>query len=96
MSKIYVGNLSFGATDETLAAFIRENGVAIETVNIIRDRYTDRSRGFGFVELGDGQSPEEAISILNGKAFDGRTLKVDQARERSDRGGRPKGGTSWD
>lgn len=76
--KIYVGNLSFGATEEELAALFEEVG-AVESVSIITDRDTGRSKGFGFVSMNDDDA-EKAIAALNGKDFGGRALTVNEAR----------------
>ena len=83
MSKLFVGNLNFDLSESTLETFIREAGVEVQDVKIIRDINTGRSRGFGFVELDDGANLEEAISTLNGKDLEGRTLRVDRAHERA-------------
>ncbi len=87
MSKLYVGNLSFRATEDQLETFVREQGIDVEQVNIIRDMHTGRSRGFGFIQLTADQDLDEAISGLNGKELEGRSLRVDRARERSQGGG---------
>jgi RNA recognition motif-containing protein len=92
MSKIFVGNLNFNLEESALETFIRDAGVAVSNVNIIRDAYSGRSRGFGFVELDESQDVDEAISTLNGKDLDGRTLRVDRAHERESRGPRGGGG----
>ena len=76
--KIYVGNLPFSATEEELTALFEEIG-AVESVSIITDRDTGRSKGFGFVSMND-QDAEKAISALNGKEFAGRALTVNEAR----------------
>jgi len=84
MKKIYVGNLDFRATEGTLRSFCEQCGVEVHDVKIISDRYTGRSRGFGFVELAESQDLSEAISVLNGKSMDGRSLRVDEAQQRRD------------
>ena len=76
--KIYVGNLPFRATEEELTALFGEIG-AVESVSIITDRDTGRSKGFGFVSMND-QDAEKAIAALNGKEFAGRALTVNEAR----------------
>jgi RNA recognition motif-containing protein len=86
MNKIFVGNLSFSISESALEMFIREFGIEVEEIRIIRDRYTGRSRGFGFVELRENQDLDEAISQLHGRSLEGRDLRVDRANERS-RGG---------
>lgn len=102
-NKLYVGNLSYQVAEEALNNFFEENGVSVETVTIIKDKYTDRSKGFGFVEVAASQDVEKAIEIMNGKELDGRSLMVNQARaresrdsfsgSRGDRGSRPN--NSW-
>lgn len=101
MNKIYVGNLPFTATEGSLESFISEFGFAVAEVKIVRDAHTGRSRGFGFVELGESVDRDEAISVLDGKSMEGRALKVDAARDKqSGGGGRPRsfdrrGGDGW-
>ena len=94
MSKIYVGNLSYNSTEEGLRNKFEEFG-AVESVNIIKDRTTGRSKGFGFVEMGDMASCEAAVESLNGKEFDGRSLTVSKARPRTDRPAGDRGGNRW-
>jgi RNA recognition motif-containing protein len=94
MSKrIYVGNLSFQTTESDLSDLFNQAG-AVESVTIITDRDTGRSKGFGFVEM-DSESADKAISQLNGTEFNGRALTVNEARPREDRsssrGGRSGG-----
>jgi cold-inducible RNA-binding protein len=76
--KIYVGNLPFRATEEELSSLFEEIG-AVESVSIITDRDTGRSKGFGFVSMNDDDA-EKAIAALNGKDFAGRALTVNEAR----------------
>jgi RNA recognition motif-containing protein len=80
--KIYVGNLPFSATEDDVHALFSQYG-SVESVKLITDRDTGRPRGFGFVEMSDGAS--EAIAALNDKEFEGRNLKVNEARPREDR-----------
>jgi RNA recognition motif-containing protein len=82
MKKIYVGNLPFSTNEEEVTALFAQHGT-VESVNLITDRYTGRLRGFGFVEMSDGG--DEAITALDGTELGGRPLKVNQARERTDR-----------
>jgi len=92
-SKLYVGNLSFGTTDEALGQAFSEFGEIVSEV-VVKDRDTDRSRGFGFVEFAQEADAKKAMEAMNGKELDGRALKVDEARapkERS-RGGSGGGG----
>ena len=89
--KIYVGNLSFQTRDEELRAAFTPFGEVTEATVIV-DRYTDRSRGFGFIEMPDQGSAEAAIQALNGEQLDGRALTVNQARPREDRARPAPGG----
>ncbi len=89
---IYVGNLSYDTGEEQLRDLFAAYG-AVDSAKIITDRFTGRSRGFGFVEMADREEGEKAITELNSKEVDGRTLKVNEARPRNDsRGGAPRGG----
>jgi len=83
---IYVGNLLREATEDDLRQAFEEFG-QVTSAKIIKDKYTDDSRGFGFVEMPDQQEAKSAISGLDGKDLKGRTLKVNEARPREDRGG---------
>jgi RNA recognition motif-containing protein len=86
MTKIYVGNLPFGATEEDVRALFEAHG-AVHSVSLITDRYTGQPRGFGFVEM-DETTAKAAISAVNGQEISGRALKVDEAKpRRDDRGG---------
>jgi len=85
MKNIFVGNLSFGATDETLRSMF-ENFGAVERASIVTDRDTGRSRGFGFVEMTDADEAERAIAALNGSDVGGRAINVNEARPKPDRG----------
>jgi RNA recognition motif-containing protein len=78
-SNLYVGNLSYNTTADSLMTLFDEFG-QIESVNLITDRYTGRSRGFAFVEMSTEQAAEEAIRGLNGKQVDDRQIKVDKAK----------------
>ena len=84
--KLFVGNFSFSTTEEDLQALFAPFG-AIDSVAVVTDRQTGRSRGFGFVEMGDRGEAEKAIEALNGKEFGGRTLNVNEARPKADNGG---------
>ena len=88
---IYVGNLPYETTDETLQVAFTEYG-EITTARVITDRFTGRSRGFGFVEMPNNDEAEAAIKSMNGKDMDGRSLTVNEARPREDRGGGGGGG----
>ena len=91
MKKLYVGNLSFNSTDDSLAAAFGAYGAVLSAV-IVQDRETNRSRGFGFVEMENDADAEDAIAKMNGQELDGRTLTVNEARPRADRGGGGGGG----
>lgn len=78
---IYVGNLGYSVTDEELKGLFQEYG-AVESARVIFDRMTHRSKGFGFVDMPDDGEANAAISALNGTEFMGRSMKVNQARER--------------
>jgi RNA recognition motif-containing protein len=84
MMNIYVGNLSWSSTEDALRALFEAHG-EVESVKIITDRYTGRSRGFGFVEMPNEEEGRTAVSALDGKELDGRALKVNEARPRTDR-----------
>ena len=91
--KLYVGKLSYNTTDSDLRTMFEEFG-SVESVQVIMDRDTGRSKGFAFVEMSSDQEAQAAISALNGKEVDGRTITVNEARPREDRGGRSAGGGS--
>ena len=96
-SKLYVGNLSFSTTDQDLEEVFAELGT-VESTNIITDRDTGRSRGFGFVEMSSPEEAQNAIAELDGKEVDGRNLKVNEAKPRENRGGGgggDRGGSRW-
>ncbi|MEJ7863438.1 MAG: RNA-binding protein [Pyrinomonadaceae bacterium] len=84
--KLYVGNLSFNTTTQDLQDMFGEIGT-VESTNIIEDRETGRSRGFGFVEMSSNEEGQNAISTLNGKEIDGRALTVNEAKPRESNGG---------
>ena len=89
--KLYVGNLSYGTTDSDLQGMFEEFG-SVQSAQVIMDRESGRSKGFGFVEMGSDQEAQAAINALNGKDVDGRALTVNEAKPREDRGGRSGGG----
>lgn len=84
--KLYVGNLSFNTTDQGLTDLFGEVGT-VNSVNIIEDRETGRSRGFGFVEMASDADGQNAIAQLDGKEVDGRNLKVNEAKPQGSGGG---------
>jgi RNA recognition motif-containing protein len=87
LKKIYVGNLSFTSNDHDLAAMFTQYG-DVTSAKVVTDRDTGRSRGFGFVEMADDQAAMQAIQAVNGQEIDGRTLNVNEARPREQRGSR--------
>ena len=92
MSKLFVGNLSFNATEDELRSIFEQDGRKVERVSIITDRDTGQPRGFGFVEMGSPADAEAAIAAVDGYELDGRRLRVSEARERAPRGGGGGGG----
>src|SRR6266436_3405810 len=84
--KLYVGNLGYGVTDSDLTKLFEPHGT-VESAQVIMDRDTGRSKGFGFVEMGSDQEAQAAIAALNGKEVDGRTLTVNEARPKTEGGG---------
>src|SRR5437016_5532861 len=89
--KLYVGNLTYGVTDSTLEQMFATHGT-VQSAQVIMDRDTGRSKGFGFVEMGSDQEAQAAIAALNGKDVGGRALTVNEARPREERGGGGGGG----
>jgi len=85
MKNIFVGNLSFGTTEDTLRSMFDSYG-AVDRVNIVTDRDTGQARGFAFVEMSVDSEGDAAINGLNGKDLDGRALNVNEARPKTDRG----------
>jgi RNA recognition motif-containing protein len=85
--KLYVGNLTYGVTDSNLQEMFAAHGT-VQSAQVIMDRDTGRSKGFGFVEMGSDQEAQAAIQALNGKEMDGRALTVNEARPKTEGGGR--------
>ena len=83
-SNIYVGNLSYETTEDTLRTLFAEFG-EVEAVKVITDRYSGRSKGFAFVEVATEETAQKAIEALNGKSVDSREIRVDKAKPRQDR-----------
>lgn len=88
---IYVGNLSYSTDDDQLRALFEEFG-AVDSARVIMDRDSGRSKGFGFVEMSNDSEANAAVEALNGREVDGRSLTVNEARPREDRGPRRGGG----
>lgn len=102
-AKLYVGNLSYSTSEETLRAAFEAHGT-VNSVNLITDRDSGRPKGFGFVEMGSPEDAQKAKEALDGTEIDGRTLKVDVAKEQAPRqprsggyggGGGGYGGSRW-
>jgi RNA recognition motif-containing protein len=85
MKNIFVGNLSFGATEDSVRSVFEAYGT-VDRVNLITDRDTGQARGFGFVEMSNNTEADRAIAELNGTQLDGRALNVNEARPKTERG----------
>jgi len=97
MKNIYVGNLSFGASEESVRVLFETHGT-VNRVNVCTDRDSGQPRGFGFVEMENDGEGDKAIAAMNGVNLDGRALNVNEARpktERSSAGGRGFGSKRW-
>jgi RNA recognition motif-containing protein len=92
-SKLYVGNLSYNTTSSELEQMFGPHGT-VQSAEVIQDRETNRSKGFGFVQMGSDQEAQAAIAALNGQQQDGRALTVNEAKPREDRGGSRGGSRS--
>ncbi len=84
-NKIYVGNLDYSTTEEELKAAFAQKGVEVKEVRIIKDKFTGRSKGFGFAEVDTPEQLDQAISSMDGQDLKGRKLRVSKARERKPR-----------
>ncbi|HEV1286800.1 MAG TPA: RNA-binding protein [Bryobacteraceae bacterium] len=92
MKKLFVGNLPYAANETDVQNFFSSQGVAVDTVTVMRDRFTGQARGFGFVEIQDDQAAQQAVENCHGKDLMGRTVVVNEARPMASReggGGRP-------
>jgi RNA recognition motif-containing protein len=85
--KLYVGNLTYGVTDADLQQLFQAHGT-VQSAQVITDRDTGQSKGFGFVEMGSDQEAQAAITALNGRDHNGRSLTVNEAKPKADGGGR--------
>jgi cold-inducible RNA-binding protein len=94
MTNIFVGNLSYQATEDDLQSAFSQFG-AVDRVSIVRDRETGQSRGFGFVEMSNGDEANTAILALNGREVKGRAIKVNEARPREERSSGGGGGGGY-
>lgn len=92
MAKLYVGNLPFNIGDAQLGDWVANAGFRVQSARVIMDRQTARSRGFGFVELADGEDVAKAIETLNGQSLGGRVVQVNEARPERPRERGPRGG----
>jgi len=94
---IYVGNLAYATTDDELRELFGRHGT-VTSARVVKDRVTDRSKGFGFVEMPNAEEANAAIAAINGTEVGGRTLRVNESRPRTDRPPRrrpPEGGSAW-
>lgn len=94
MKNIFVGSLSFNATEDDLRQLFGQHGT-VERASILMDRETGRSRGFGFVEMSNDSEADAAIAALNGANHLGRTINVNEARPKGEGGGGPRGGGGY-
>ncbi len=92
MKKLFVGNLPYAANEQDLQNFFAENGVTVDTVTVMRDRFTGQARGFGFVEINDDAAAQKAIDNCHSKDLLGRTVVVNEARPMATREGGGGGG----
>ena len=90
-SKLYVGNLSYDTTSSDLEQLLAQHGT-VQSAEVIQDRDTGRSKGFGFVQMGNDEEAQAVIAALNGQDHDGRSLTVNEAKPREERGGGGGGG----
>jgi len=96
VKKLFVGNLPYTANEQDLQNFFAENSVTVDTVTVMRDRFTGQARGFGFIEINDDAAAQRAVDSCHGKDLMGRTLVVNEARPMAAReaGGGGGGGRS--
>jgi RNA recognition motif-containing protein len=92
VKKLFVGNLPYSANEQDLQNFFADHGVNVDTVTVMRDRFTGQARGFGFVEINDDASAMRAVDNCHGKDLMGRTLVVNEARPMAAREGGGGGG----
>ncbi len=90
--RLYIGNLSYNTTSESLRAALEATGATVTDIHLVTDRDTGRLRGFGFAEMSTEAEAQTVIEAMNGRDLDGRTLTVNEARERQPRGGGGGGG----
>ena len=96
MKKLFIGNLPYAANEGDVEKFFADNGITVDSVTVMRDRFTGQARGFGFVEINDDAAAQRAVDACHGKDLMGRTLVVNEARPMTARegggggGGRPR------
>ena len=93
-AKLYVGNLSYNVTEERLQQHFAQHG-SVVSARIITDKFSGRSKGFGFVEMSSDREAEKATNALNGTDFEGRNIVVSEARPQAPRSPRPGGGSGF-
>jgi RNA recognition motif-containing protein len=91
VKKLFVGNLPYTANEQDLQNFFSDSGVAIDSVTVMRDRFTGQARGFGFVEINDDAAASKAVDSCHGKELMGRVLVVNEARPMAPREGGDRG-----
>ena len=94
MKKLFVGNLPYGAKETDVQNFFSGHGVTVDTVTVMRDRFTGQARGFGFVEIQDDSAAQQAVDNCHGKELMGRAVVVNEARPMASREGGVRRGTS--
>ena len=91
-SKLYVGNLEFNTTEEELKSHFEQKGIQTKSITLIKDKYTGRAKGFGFVEVESEEVIQKAVEALDGQVLNGRKLTVNKARPPRESGGSDFGG----
>lgn len=92
--RLYIGNLPYKATESDLESWFSQAGITVDSVNVVRDRFSGEARGFGFAEISNDQEAARAISACNGKQFMGRPLVINEARPMASGGGAGAGGAN--
>lgn len=87
MARLFVGNLPYSASEADIQSFFAEAGYNVDSVDVMRDKFTGEARGFGFVEISDSGAAQRAVEACNGKALMGRNLVINEARPMSREGG---------
>ena len=92
MARLFVGNLPYSATEADIQSFFADAGFSVDSVDVMRDKFSGEARGFGFVEIADQGAAQRAVESCNGKALQGRNLVINEARPMSrEGGGGPRG-----